>query len=418
MADVSVLNILLHGEYIGSLTNVGHDRTLFSFTESYIQNKNRPTLGLRFKDSFGELITKFKPTQTALMPYFSNLLPEGHLREYLSQRAGVKSEREFFLLWALGMDLPGAITVTPDKDKAWSTGLNDPAVENYNDKNKSFDDALRFSLAGVQLKFSAIIEASGGLTIPAKGMGGTWIVKLPSAGFVGVPENEYSMMELAKLIGMDVPSINLLDVNDVEKLPAGIGKMQGQAFAIKRFDRLEDGSPVQIEDFAQVFDVYPNDKYKKANAANIAQVIAAESDEKDIAEFIRRLVFNTLIGNADMHLKNWSLIYPDRRSARLSPAYDFVSTIPYIEDEKAALKYSRTKRFDEFTFDELKHLSAKAMLPEKIVLDTAIETVALFHEHWKKEKSNLPLYSNVVEAIDKHITKIPIATKTWLDNFS
>jgi len=143
--------------------------------------------------------------------------------------------------------------------------------------------------------------------------------------------------------------------------------MQGQAFAIKRFDRLEDGSPVQIEDFAQVFDVYPNDKYKKANAANIAQVIAAESDEKDIAEFIRRLVFNTLIGNADMHLKNWSLIYPDRRSARLSPAYDFVSTIPYIEDEKAALKYSRTKRFDEFTFDELKHLSAKAMLPEKIV---------------------------------------------------
>ena len=81
MADISVLNILLHGEHIGALTNVGHDRSLFSFNEAYIKNVNRPTLGLRFKDSFGELITEFKPTQTALMPYFSSLLPEGHLRE-------------------------------------------------------------------------------------------------------------------------------------------------------------------------------------------------------------------------------------------------------------------------------------------------------------------------------------------------
>jgi serine/threonine-protein kinase HipA len=409
MADVSVLNIRLHDEHIGALTNVGHDRTLFSLSESYIENANRPTLGLRFKDSFGELITEFKPTQTALMPYFSNLLPEGHLREYLSERAGVKSAREFFLLWALGMDLPGAITVAPDKDEAWPGDLDDRAEESDSDKDKSLDDALRFSLAGVQLKFSAISEASGGLTIPAKGIGGSWIVKLPSARFAGVPENEYSMMELARLVGMDVPSINLIDINDVDNLPAGIGEMQGQAFAIKRFDRLEDGSPAHIEDFAQVFDVYPKDKYKKASLANIARVIGAESGENDIAEFIRRLVFNTLIGNADMHLKNWSLVYPDRRSARLSPAYDFVSTIPYIEDGKAALKYSRTKRFDEFTFDELKHLSARALIPEKIVLDTAIETVALFHEHWQKEKVNLPLYSNVIEAIDEHIAKVPIS---------
>jgi len=412
MAEVCVLNILLYGERIGTLTNVGHDRTLFSFSETYIQNAGRPTLGLRFKDSLGELITEFKPTQTALIPYFSNLLPEGHLRDYLSERAGVKPEREFFLLWALGTDLPGAMTVTPDKGEIGSSYLGNSAEENDDNKNKIPDDALRFSLAGVQLKFSAISEAGGGLTIPAKGMGGSWIVKLPSARFSGVPENEFSMMELARLIGMDIPPVRLIDVDDIENLPAGIGEMQGQAFAIKRFDRLEDGSPVHIEDFAQVFDVYPNDKYKKASSANVAQVIGAESNEKDIAEFIRRLVFNTLIGNADMHLKNWSLIYPDRRSAKLSPAYDFVSTIPYIEDEKSALTYSRTKRFNEFTFDELKHLSAKAMLPEKMVLDAAIETVALFHEHWQKEKTNLPLHSNVIKAIDKHFDKVPVSKNT------
>jgi len=407
MADVSVLNILLHGERIGILTNVGHDRSLFSLNEAYIENPNRPALGLRFKDSFGELITEFKPTQTRLMPYFSNLLPEGHLRDYLSERARVKPEREFFLLWALGMDLPGAITVTSDDNEDWPGHLDD--VTGKNDHGNADNETLRFSLAGVQLKFSAISEASGGLTFPAKGMGGSWIVKLPPAQFSGVPENEYSMMTLAGLMGMDIPPINLVNIMDIGNLPVGMGNIQGHAFAIERFDRLEDGNPVHTEDFAQVFDVYPSDKYKKASMANIARVIAAEGSEKDIVEFIRRLTFNTLIGNSDMHLKNWSLIYPDKHNAGLSPAYDFVSTIPYIEDKKAALTYSKTRRFDKFSLDELKHLSAKALLPEKVVLDSAKETVALFQEHWQKEKSNLPLYANVVEAIEKHIGRIPIA---------
>jgi len=409
MTDVSVLNIRLHGEPIATLTHVGHDRSLFSFNQSYIENTNRATLGLRFKDAFGALITEFRPTQTALMPYFSNVLPEGHLRDYLSERAGVKAEREFFLLWALGMDLPGAVTVTPDKTEIWPGGLNDRREKNNGNQTKRLEHALRFSLAGVQLKFSAIREAPGTLTIPATGMGGSWIIKLPSLRFSGVPENEYAMMTLAKRMGIDVPPVHLINIRDIHDLPAGIGDIQGQqAFAIKRFDRLDDGSPVHIEDFAQVFDVYPKDKYQKASAANIAHVIGTEGNIADIQEFIRRLVFNTLIGNADMHLKNWSLIYPDKRTAHLAPAYDFVSTIPYIEDDKAALTYSRTKRFDAFTYDELKHLAAKALLPEKVVLDTAHETVALFHEYWHKEKNHLPLYPHVMQTIDKHILKIPV----------
>ncbi|HEB57238.1 MAG TPA: type II toxin-antitoxin system HipA family toxin [Gammaproteobacteria bacterium] len=406
MADISVLNILLHGERIGALTNVGHDRVLFSFNDAYIDKPNRATLGLRFKDAFGELITEFKPTQTRLIPYFSNLLPEGPLRDYLSKRAGVNAEREFFLLWALGADLPGAITVIPDDDERWPSRLDDSAGEGEHAPRQN--ETLRFSLAGVQLKFSAIREACGGLTIPASGMGGSWIVKLPSMHFAGVPENEFSMMTLAHLIGIDVPPIQLVEVKDIKHLPVGMGDVQSSAFAIKRFDRLDDGHPVHIEDFAQVFDVYPSGKYNKVRSSNIARVIAAESNENDIIEFIRRLTFNTLIGNADMHVKNWSLIYPDQRHARLSPAYDFVSTIPYIADNNAALRYSKSKRFDAFSLDELKHLSAKALLPEKIVLDTARKTVALFHEHWQKEKIHLPLYPHVVEAIDQHIRHVPI----------
>ena len=130
---------------------------------------------------------------------------------------------------------------------------------------------------------------------------------------------------------------------------------------------------MHIEDFAQVFGVYPEDKYRRASARNIGAVIGAECRGDDIVEFIRRLTFNTLIGNADMHLKKWSLIYPDRRHAALAPAYDLVSTIAYLPDDSAALKFSRTRRFSEFSEDELAHLAARALLPEKLVLDAARE---------------------------------------------
>lgn len=406
MADVNALNVLLYGEPVGTLTRLSGDRTIFAFTEDYIANDDRPVLGLRFKDEFGALITAFRPYSTKVMPFFSNLLPEGHMRMYLAERAGVNPEPDFFLLWVLGRDLPGAITVQPADREAWPPD----AKEGSGEDDDRQGNALRFSLAGVQLKFSAINEARGGLTIPAKGIGGSWIVKLPSREFPGVPENEYSMMTLARMIGMDVPALALIDVDAIRNLPGGISTLGGKALAIQRFDRLDDGSVVHVEDFAQLFDVYPEDKYRKASMRNIANVIGIEGGDEDIAEFIRRLTFNTLIGNADMHLKNWSLIYPDRRHATLAPAYDFVSTIAYIPDEKAALTFSRTKRFDGFSEDELSHLAAKALLPEKLVLDTARETTALFLQNWRAEKQHLPLSGHVIRTLEAHLKTIPLVT--------
>jgi serine/threonine-protein kinase HipA len=70
MADVSVLDVLLYGEPVGTLTRVGGDRILFAFNDDYIANENRPVLGLGFKDQFGGLITEFRPTQTMVMPFF------------------------------------------------------------------------------------------------------------------------------------------------------------------------------------------------------------------------------------------------------------------------------------------------------------------------------------------------------------
>lgn len=410
MADISVLDVALYGQPVGTLTRIPGDRTLFAFNDAYIADDKRPTLGLRFKDTLGGLITEFRPVQTRVMPFFSNLLPEGRLRDYLAGRAHVNPEREFFLLWVLGSDLPGAVTITPANAEAWPVDAKavrpSPA-----ERDKAGANALHFSLAGVQLKFSAVSDRKGGLTIPASGSGGSWIVKLPSTSYAGVPENEFSMMTLAAEIGITVPRIDLVDTTAIANLPDGAAQLAGKSFIIERFDRRPDGSLVHIEDFAQVYDVYPDDKYKRASLRNIASVIAAEAGQRDLEEFIRRLTFNMLTGNGDMHLKNWSLIYPDRVHAALAPAYDFVSTVPYIPNDASALNVSRVKAFDDFSADELSHLAGKAQLPEKLILDTARDTVARFREVWAREKLHLPMGDNVRDAIDALLPRIPLANE-------
>lgn len=403
MPDVSVLEVILHGKKIATLTHVTGDRTLFAFTEEYINDQSHSFLGLVFKDPLGQLITDFKSTRTRVIPWFSNLLPEGQLRHYLAECAHVKSVREFFLLWVLGQDLPGAVVVQPADGEDYPPTVHRANVEGFREK------ALRFSLAGVQLKFSAITNARKGLTIPVQGIGGDRIIKLPSRQFDALPENEYSMMELARDIGIDVPRVELIKIDAIENLPDGIDIFGTHAFAIERFDRPSGRNPIHIEDFAQIFGVYPEAKDDKASIRNIASVVGSESNQQDVEELVRRLVFNVLIGNADMHLKNWSLIYMDQQNASLAPAYDFVSTICYIPDETFALKFSRTKRFAEFSLDELSHLAGKARLPEKLVLSTAIETVARFHEVWRAKKNNLALSKDMVATIDEHLESVQIA---------
>lgn len=410
MPDVTVLEVILYGEPVGTITRLPDDRSIFAFNENYAQDPNRPTLSLSFKDSLGDLITDFRPYKMRVQPFFSNMLPEGQMRDYLSENAGVHPQREFFLLWVLGQDLPGAVTIRPvDGD---SLPPDDPLPDDEDRQNINEEQILRFSLAGVQLKFSAIMDATGGLTIPAKGVGGSWIVKLPSSQFESVPENEYAMMTLAGMVGIDIPEIQLVPLSDISRLPEGIESLKGSALVVERFDRTEEHALIHIEDFAQVFGLYADKKYKKASYRNIAEVLAIETSDDDIAEFIRRLVFNTLIGNSDMHVKNWSLIYPDRRNAALAPAYDFVSTIAYLKSDEAGLKYARTKLMHEFDEEELLYLAAKARLSEKLVLDAARETVIRFHEAWSAEKKNLTLDKHAINTIDKHLSDLPIASLT------
>ena len=408
LAKVTALAVHLGDRRVGIISRLAGDRHLFAFEQDYMDEANRPTLSLSFKGQTGGLVTAFRPVSRRLPPFFSNLLPEGHLRTYLAEKAGVKPEREFFLMAVLGADVAGAVTIEPlDGEERVDHGKERERREHEPEENR----VLRFSLAGVQLKFSAVMESSGGLTIPAHGMGGSWIVKLPSTQFPAVPENEYAMLELARAVGIQVPAIRLTPISEIQGLPAEAARMKGAALAVERFDRAAGGQRIHMEDFAQVFGLFPDDKYGRRSYANIALVLWAETGAESAYEFVRRLVFSVVIGNADMHLKNWSLLYPDGRTPVLSPAYDFVATLPYVPGDSLALTFGGSRSLNEITLEQVRRFADTAHLPMKPLWEIVRETVDRTAEAWKTLGPKDLLPAETRNIIDQQIQKVVAGTE-------
>lgn len=392
----ALLQVFLQDVAIGTLTMLPSGKTFFSFNETYLQDPDRQVLSQSFFRASGELIPETKASSVKLPAFFSNLLPEGHMRNYLAQLGNVKPTAEFKLIELLGEDLPGAVTVVP---MGGAGGLSQEPAEAKQGESKS---AYRFSLAGVQLKFSAIAKRRGGMTIPAKGVGGDWIIKLPAQNYMHVPENECAMMQLAAMVGIPTPENRLISLGEIDGLPE-MGMLAGKsALAVKRFDRV-DGRQVHIEDFAQVYNVYPEKKYEGVSYGNIAYMVWTLTGESGLKDFIRRLAFSILIGNGDMHLKNWSFIYHDGKSAALSPAYDLLSTIPYLPNDKLALKLDNTRNMQSITLEHFRKMTQKSQLPQHMVLQVVRETVDATVTMWKENCKNFALPADLLACIDKHI---------------
>lgn len=408
------LSVRLRGETVGALVRFDDDRILFVFDRAYVERMDRQVLSLWFMDESGGIRDDLRATTRRAPPYFSNLLPEGHLREYLAVRAGVNESMDYPLLELTGGDLPGAVEMVAESGppmtaiaaEAGADGREDAAAE---------DGTLRFSLAGVQLKLSAVMETAGGLTVPARGMGGDWILKLPSASYAGMLENEYSMMKMASMVGIETADVELVRIDRIGGIPTELMDegMEGRlALAVRRFDRPGQGRRIHTEDFAQVFGVYPQRKYDRYGYIAVGRVLATYSNEVAVDQFARRLIFGAMIGNADMHLKNWSLIYRNGRTPELAPAYDLLSTVAHLPDSGMALRLApRAKRWNELTTDRFASLASAMGVSREAVLRPVAETVERFHEVWEREKEHLPVSARVAAAISRQLTIVPVAAR-------
>ena len=385
MADARVLKILLGDVLVGHLTGFQDGKNLFAFDDSYINlGPGRPILSLSFNMPGDEETTEHKlrevySSRMKLPPFFSNLLPEGVLREYVVKRLKIHHDHEFDILTALGASLPGAIRALPANELPQAALNHQPGTTH----SAADETLIKFSLGGSQLKFS-MIERGGKFTLDDGGE--EWIVKPPHPNHPNVPANEYTMMRLAAATGIQTPEVKLVKLDDIDLAGlSGLSIPQWEtcAYAVKRYDRTDEGR-VHVEDFAQVFNVYADQEYKATNYDTIGRLIfdIFPNRYEQLAEFIRRLVINILIGNGDAHLKNWSVIYKDKVTPQLSPAYDLVSTIQYMQNDSLALNLGGEKRFESIDESQFKRLAQRVEASPKFVLDIVKETVATARKEW------------------------------------
>ena len=403
--NVEGLRMSLNGQEVGVLTHYSGGKNIFVFSPSYIALPvtQRETLTLtQLADA--RYLTQPLVSAQRLTPVLSNLLPEGALREWMSRSLKVHTDNEFPLMAHMGRNLPGALLAEPiqaGQVPGWALDHREQVEPVQIDVEHSQD---KFSLAGVQMKFSSVKGQDGRFNVGRDANADSWVIKTPSTVHKHVPYNEYTAMRLAQIAGIEIPEIKLVELNQLDNLPDIQLPNETHAYAIKRFDR-DDGKRVHTEDFAQVFQVYSHDKYKKFNYEQIADALFQYGAQglKDVQQMARRLLVNILLANGDAHLKNWSLIYSEGLRPKLSPAYDIVSTLPYVAGElEFALNMARNKNWYNVDMASFEAWANRIGVPWQAVKVHLNETLTLARENWPDKLSELPMVDSQKDVLKRH----------------
>jgi len=174
--------------------------------------------------------------------------------------------------------------------------------------------ATKMSIQGVQPKLSAKLKTKEE-RFEIVDRAGEYILKPQNSFYPELPENEDLTMRLAKLIGIEIPIHGLIYSID-----------NRLTYFIKRFDRYGKNKKLSLEDFAQLAGKSRETKYDFSMEKIVVlldQYCTFPLLEK--IKLFRLTLFNYLVGNEDMHLKNYSIICRDNK-VELSPAYDLLNT--------------------------------------------------------------------------------------------
>lgn len=369
----------------GAWTTVGflhhaNNRNWFEFLDSYWRLGDRPVLGQIFEEHG----PAWRPSARIALPHwFSHLLPEGRLRTAVADAAHSHDVNEFDLLKLLGPnDLPGAVRVVP----ADTRGEYVVPGSEHDEESGQDDPLLKFSLAGVQLKFSVYGDGKR-LTVPASGQAGNVILKFPDErpGFARVPEAELACLRLAHSAGIDAAEGDLVSPHDVAGLEDWARRSHGMALAVRRFDRRDDDVRVHMEEIAQVMAIptaVERAKYTLANFETIAVLVGALCGIESVGAVIDRIVLNVLVGNGDAHLKNWAVRYPDGRTPELSPLYDVVPTLLYLPGDDLGLNLGGSKSFDDVVPERFDKVGSRTGYGVDRVRARVTDAVERITDHW------------------------------------
>lgn len=338
------LNVYLHADKVGRLWLDAGRRFVFQYDPDWLAHEPAVPLSLALPlraDVFGD---------DRARPFFVNLLPESDLRRMIARKLGLSEQNDFALLEAVGGECAGAVSVSPDDSPPVGEGgyrtLDDDALNALiADLPKrpmlAGEQGIRLSLAGAQNKLPVYFDGER-VSLPLGTAPSSHILKPPIAQHPHTVRNEAFCMRLAARLKLPVPAVTIL--HKAEPL-----------YLIERYDRERNaqGRVVRLhqEDFCQALGVAPDMKYEKEGGPGLKACFTLLRNQsiqpvQDLRVLLGWVMFNYLIGNADAHAKNISLMLT-AQGPKLAPFYDLMSTVVYPElTERLAMKIGGEDRPD------------------------------------------------------------------------
>jgi len=369
------LIVYLNAERVGTLEQDDSGLMQFSYNQAWLEKPGAMPLS-RSLPLQSEVFSGKKAR-----PFFAGILPEERPREKIAEILGISDTNDFAMLERIGGECAGAVSllsegVAPtDPKNARHRELTEPELlqliaELPNRPLMVGTNGLRLSLAGAQDKMPVIVH-NNRICLPLDSTPSTHILKPEPDRFPGLAANEIFCMTLAQAVGLNTP-------NTEYRL---IGKKS--CILVQRYDRAtdEDGSTTRLhqEDFCQALGFPPERKYQSEGGPTLSDCISLLRDWSttpvlDIPSFINGLIFNVLIGNADAHGKNYSLLYSGGER-RLSPYYDLVSTLAWPGLSKnLAMKIGGCESVNAFTIGDWKKMAKKAGLGWPMIRERMAES--------------------------------------------
>ena len=363
---------------VGELGLNEHGTMTFRYAQSWLDDPRAPAISV-------SLPKRAEPySRAGTRPFFAGLLPEEKPRTEAARALGVSQQNDFGLLEGLGGDVAGALTlwprgeVPPVPDPKGEALVQDEAALAAILKNLprrpllAGEDGIRLSLAGAQPKVPVVL-VDGVVALPAPGQPTTHIIKPAPTEYPTFPENEAFCMRLAAELRLEVASVEIRQAKDQRYL------------LVERYDRVRrDGALGRLhqEDFCQALGYMPEHKYAAEQGPNFQDSFellrrVARVPARAILNLIDSALFNLIIGNADAHGKNFSLLYaPD--GARLAPLYDLLSTSFYPNVHgKLAMRMGGAARLEEITPRALNEFAEQARVAAPFVRRRAYELARL-----------------------------------------